>query len=216
MSDEPAELPARGQSTPSAREPFDPSKPDASGTNLSLAEAERTFDVSRATLRRRIDDGSLPGAHKRPGPSGEEWALPVASLERLYDRREAAPAAPTVEAEPETPGVDARVLDELLDELRALREDRAQAQRELMAGEEDRRRALEEREAARVAEARAAAEAEAARRDAERLSTELEAERARRQELEERSPWRELSTWLSLLAVLGVVAVAVVVAVTFR
>ena len=58
-------------------------EPDSSGTTLTISEAARRSGVSISTLRRRLAKGSIPGAHKAPGPDGEEWRIPVAALEGL-------------------------------------------------------------------------------------------------------------------------------------
>lgn len=172
------ELPGRGETTPPPRERFDPREADDSGTTLNLTEASRTFDVSVATLRRRLDAGEISGAHKRPGPSGEEWRLPVAALDVLFDRRDTGepeePSRSTAAADPRT--------DALVDALRSLTERLDRTQAELTAGEEARRQALEEREAARVEAVRADAAVEAARERAERLEAELERARERAEE----------------------------------
>lgn len=56
---------------------------DSSGTTLTISEAARRSGLSISTLRRRLAKGSLSGAHKAPGPDGEEWRIPVAALEGL-------------------------------------------------------------------------------------------------------------------------------------
>ena len=58
-------------------------EPDSSGTTCSISEASRRSGISVSTIRRRLKDGAIPGAHKAPGPDGEEWRIPVASLPGL-------------------------------------------------------------------------------------------------------------------------------------
>jgi len=58
-------------------------EPDSSGTTLTISEAARRSGLSVSTLRRRLAKGSVPGAHKAPGPDGEEWRIPVATLDGL-------------------------------------------------------------------------------------------------------------------------------------
>lgn len=58
-------------------------EPDSSGTTLTISEAARRTGLSISTLRRRLAKGSLRGAHKAPGPDGEEWRIPVAALDGL-------------------------------------------------------------------------------------------------------------------------------------
>lgn len=55
-------------------------EPDTSGTTVTIAEAARRLGVSVSTVRRRLKAGEIPGAHKAPGPDGEEYRIPVASL----------------------------------------------------------------------------------------------------------------------------------------
>lgn len=52
--------------------------PDSSGTMLSISEASKRLGVSVSTLRRRLQRGEVPGAHKAGGPDGLEWRIPVA------------------------------------------------------------------------------------------------------------------------------------------
>jgi DNA-binding transcriptional MerR regulator len=58
-------------------------EPDSSGTTVTISEAARRSGVSVSTLRRRLTKGQVPGAHKAPGPDGEEWRIPVAALDGL-------------------------------------------------------------------------------------------------------------------------------------
>jgi excisionase family DNA binding protein len=55
-------------------------EPDSSGSTVSISEAARRLGVSVSTVRRRLKAGEIPGAHKAPGPDGEEYRIPVASL----------------------------------------------------------------------------------------------------------------------------------------
>jgi hypothetical protein len=80
-------------------------EPDASGTLLSIKEATARYSVSDRTLRRRLDAGEIPGAHRVPSTKGELWQIPVASLESLGFKRletteqsEALPEAPETKA----------------------------------------------------------------------------------------------------------------------
>jgi nucleoid-associated protein YgaU len=50
---------------------------------LTLRVAGQRFGVSTAVLRRLVARGQLPGAHKRPTQSGEEWVVPAASVAAL-------------------------------------------------------------------------------------------------------------------------------------
>lgn len=96
LSGEILELPAVGDTLPGERTTI--RAVDSSGTAVTISEACEMFAVSGQTLRRRIKEGEIEGASKRPGPKGEEWSLPVVALERLgYVRLEAhsAPVAST-------------------------------------------------------------------------------------------------------------------------
>jgi hypothetical protein len=55
-------------------------RPPAS-TGMTVKQAVTTWDVSEATLRRKLAAGELAGAHQVPGPKGMEWRIPEASLE---------------------------------------------------------------------------------------------------------------------------------------
>lgn len=55
-------------------------EPDSSGSTVTISEAARRSGVSVSTLRRRLASGQIPGAYKAPGPDGEEWRIPVASI----------------------------------------------------------------------------------------------------------------------------------------
>lgn len=54
--------------------------PDESGTSVSISVASRRLGISVSTLRRRLQRGEVPGAHKTGGPDGLEWRVPVAYL----------------------------------------------------------------------------------------------------------------------------------------
>lgn len=137
--------------------------PDASGTTLTIEEAAERFGVSTTTLRRRLKRGEIPGAHKRPGPKGDEWRIPVAAMTAAgYEGSAPVPATPSLE------------LGELLTTINRLANLIETGQRGLMAAAEDRARL--EVEAARLtgqleAERRRREDAEAALAEArERLA----------------------------------------------
>lgn len=73
----PLELPAAGDTTPSAREQAD------MGTLVPLAEAATRLGWSTKTAYRKARAGQLPGAHKVPGATGEQWVVPVVLVEQL-------------------------------------------------------------------------------------------------------------------------------------
>lgn len=62
-------------------------EPDSSGTTVTISEASKRSGVSISTLRRRLAKGQIPGAHKAPGPDGEEWRIPVASIPEPSDNQ---------------------------------------------------------------------------------------------------------------------------------
>jgi excisionase family DNA binding protein len=81
MTDEQAEpLAIEAPKPPSG---FRVGEPDSSGTTLTISEASRRTGVSVSTIRRRLKAGAIPGAYKTDGPDGEEWRIPVASLDGL-------------------------------------------------------------------------------------------------------------------------------------
>jgi hypothetical protein len=50
---------------------------------LSLSAAAEACRVSRATIRRRLDDGAFPNAYRDEGPAGPEtgpWRVPITDL----------------------------------------------------------------------------------------------------------------------------------------
>lgn len=180
------ELPAKGGTSSSER--TDTRTPDGSGTTLTIGEAVERFQVSHVTLRRKIEANLVAGAHKVPGPKGEQWRLPVASLEALgYPLRTDTTAGElpannvaTIGAEVDELVAQAAEASVLRDELEALRaevkrdqadlrtllaEKLGESQRALMAAESDRTDAR--------------AEAAAATTRAEMLAAELERERER-------------------------------------
>lgn len=68
--------------------------PDGSGSTVTLEEAVQGWKVSESTLRRRLKQGSVPGAVKLPSSKGERWRIPIASLEKCgWLPRVAAPVA---------------------------------------------------------------------------------------------------------------------------
>jgi hypothetical protein len=73
-------LPSAGNTTPSAREQAD------MGTVLPLVEVATRLGVSVKTAYRKVRAGGYPGAYKVPGPSGEQWVVPVATVEQLLSK----------------------------------------------------------------------------------------------------------------------------------
>lgn len=145
---------------------------DASGSTMNIAAASKRYGVSVTTLKRRIRDGEIAGAHKRPAPHGDEWHLPVAALDAMYARTE--PEPPPAEP-PAPPSPELSVLITALDRMSSRLESE---QRALQAAEADR---LDARaEAARLAERVEARDRELAMvsEERDRLRVELEEERA--------------------------------------
>lgn len=97
--------------------------PDASGTSVSISVASRRLGVSVSTLRRRLQRGEVPGAHKTGGPDGLEWRIPVSYLP---DENSTPTPVPVVEDR-------TRELETALQLERALRE-RAEAEVESLRG----------------------------------------------------------------------------------
>ena len=129
---EPLELVAAGDTATPER--TDPRTPDTSGTALTITEAAGRYVVSEATLRRQLAAGTITGAHKKPGPKGETWLLPAASLVALGYRERAEVATETAPPPPAPPPESA----ELVAVVDRLAELLAGQQSALMAAESDR------------------------------------------------------------------------------
>lgn len=141
------------------------------GETLTIAQATARYSVSRATLQRRLNENAIPGAFKHSSIRGEEWRLPVASLERMFGQAEAA-ALERVEEEgrrgasPE----DMTVLLKLLADLRAdLRNERENRRLELTAARQE----TDEKERLRIETAERAARLEGELTAAARHATEV-------------------------------------------
>jgi outer membrane protein TolC len=152
------ELPRAGDSSPGER--TDTRTPDGSGDSLSLAEAAERFEVSRATLKRRLGEGKIPGAFKQPTVKGDAWRIPTAALSGLYGRRETPADPPAPPAPAVSPGALEGALTRLIETLDSER-------LMLQAAEADRRDA-------RVEAATLAAQLEAERDLRRRAEAELE------------------------------------------
>lgn len=76
----PLALPGAGDTTPGQREHTD------IGTTLPLVEVAARLGVSVKTAYRKVRAGGYAGAYKVPGPSGEQWVVPVATVEQLLNR----------------------------------------------------------------------------------------------------------------------------------
>jgi len=74
------ELPSAGNTTPSAREQAD------MGTTLGLAEVAERLGCSVKTAYRKVRKGEYAGAYKMPGASGEQWVVPVSTVELLLSK----------------------------------------------------------------------------------------------------------------------------------
>lgn len=99
--------------------------PDSSGTTVSISEASKRLGVSVSTLRRRLQRGDVPGAHKAGGPDGLEWRIPVTYL----------PDSTTSDTVTESPSESSRLreLESALEMERALRQ-RAESEVESLRG----------------------------------------------------------------------------------
>jgi len=170
-------------STPKRPTFFDPNTPDASGHVLTIKQASEQYAVSERTLRRRLDEGKIPGAYLSPGPKGEQWQIPAAALmilgyRRLEPEAERSAAAP---AEAET-----------VKGLLALIEDLRSERKELTAGRNalaERAQALEVELAAtkeRLIAAQFAVDMERERREQAQAAAQsaVDAERERRERAE--------------------------------
>jgi len=131
---------------------------------LSISGAAKLFNVSRPTLQKAIKDGTITGKKVQAGGS-ESWQIDTAELSRLYTLRN--PDADNLprQEEPtgqrlgvEKPGDNVDLSGELVTglqselqaaraEIEALRNDKAEAARELAASQavaEERRRILDD------------------------------------------------------------------------
>ena len=126
---------------PSAGETSAPARPlEASGDveGLSITEAASAYGVSVSTLRRRITAGDIVGASLVPGPKGQEYRVPPASLEALgYKAKEtrAAEAVKAARAGLEAEALEAKVRDlETALEVERLRREAAEGKAEALEG----------------------------------------------------------------------------------
>lgn len=62
------------------------------GTVLPMSQAATRLGVSAKTVRRMIERGDLPGAHlvEMPGGKGQQWVVPVSSLEQHQAKQQQA------------------------------------------------------------------------------------------------------------------------------
>lgn len=139
--------------------------PDDSGTTVTLEEAAAGWKVSLSTLRRRLNDGELDGAVKRPSPKGDRWAIPVASLAK-YKRRDAEP-----EQAPQASAQESEIVLALLHQLNGRQLELEAAHHERVAEQVELRQAL-------ISEAEARTKLESVQAELERVRSELEEARA--------------------------------------
>lgn len=99
------ELPSAGETSTPAR-PIEAPR-DVQG--LTVAEAASAYGVSVSTLFRRLSKQEIPGAVKVPGPKGQEYRIPPASLEALGYKPKGTRAAEAVKAA--RAGLEAEVLE---------------------------------------------------------------------------------------------------------
>lgn len=58
--------------------------PDNNPDNwLTVAQAAAKAGIHRNTVRKRLRTGQVPGAYLHPGTNGDEWRIPLASVEAL-------------------------------------------------------------------------------------------------------------------------------------
>lgn len=172
LDNAPLALPAKGQTSSASRTVINLA--DESGSSLTLEEASDLFEQSVPSLRRKARNGALDGAYKAPGPQGEEWRIPIATLERHFARRETKGGGEELEIIVETKSAE---VERLADALRALEGGLAMATRQLEAATDDRRAASEAADRARedLIQAREDLAREQVRREvAEQKAAELE------------------------------------------
>lgn len=88
------ELPTAGNTSPAQRSSSD----QEHGTTVSVKQAAERVGVHEQTLRRWLWAGKVDGAHLVPHGKGEQWRIPVATLEQL-GKQEAKPTATQAEAD---------------------------------------------------------------------------------------------------------------------
>lgn len=93
QGDEQRALPAAGDTAPAAR-----TSTANLGTVLSLPEVAARLGWSVKTAYRRVRAGELEGAHKLPSTNGEQWLVPVATVERLASEQAAQRASANPDA----------------------------------------------------------------------------------------------------------------------
>ncbi len=181
------ELPAPGGTVPSQRIHLT-RVPDASGTTVTLADAAEKYGVSRSTLKRRLADGEIQGAHKLPGPRGDEWHLPVAALEALGYRPGQELDGSATDHEPaqdqDDSGQSLFVLVDLVTDLtRDLRQERETRRLELMAANEEHFKTVRDRENTLIDLTRTEERLHVALSQKDELEARLQSETAERERL---------------------------------
>lgn len=119
MSDQPLELPTSGGTTPTQRV----TQADH-GSSLTLTQAAQRSGLSVSTWRRRIKAGKAEGAYLAPSPVGDEWRIPVVTVEAAADGQRVGRATPS--DPPELIALRDRIaeLEQLLAVQRALADER--------------------------------------------------------------------------------------------
>jgi excisionase family DNA binding protein len=83
------------------------------GTMLPLAEVAQRLGVSLATVRRMLKRDQLEGAELAPGATGQQWLVPLATVESHLASRRAVAADQQVSRTPPPAQVAAVELEEL-------------------------------------------------------------------------------------------------------
>lgn len=119
MSDQPLELPTSGGTTPTQRV----TQADH-GSSLTLTQAAQRSGLSVSTWRRRIKAGKAEGAYLAPSPVGDEWRIPLVTVEAAADGHRVGKATPS--DPPELIALRDRIaeLEQLLAVQRALADER--------------------------------------------------------------------------------------------
>ena len=87
----------QADSTPDTVTPPPDSTPDSW---LTVSQAAAAAGVHRNTVRKRVRAGQVPGAYLHPGTNGDEWRIPLASVEAL--RTAQRPVVSTLTTPPDT------------------------------------------------------------------------------------------------------------------
>ncbi len=194
------------ESVPVSHRVIEMHTPGRLGPTVTIAQAIARYGVSRATIQRRLADGAIEGAHKKPSVHGEEWHLPINALDNLFTPLKEPDTEPRPTKHRPT-SEDITVLLKLLADMRAdLRHERESRRLELTAAREESQEREQMRLYSRESAARLEGELQSAQHHAAKIAehhreeitllrTQSEEERLRRETRD-----REIERLRSLLS----------------